>query len=97
MPFKVLGMHKPPRKNFAFLTFPSQEDKDKMIEIAEQIKEFKGKKIKLKATEMLNQKSDRTLEEILKPKERKIVEIEDYKEQTIEERIMGLANVPYPK
>ena len=96
LPLSLVGIYKPPKKSFAFLTFPTQEDYDKMIELASQNTQFKGKKIKLKTTDIMDLKKNRTLEEILKPKERKIYEVaEDYVEQTIRERVMGLAHMPY--
>ena len=96
LPLSIVGIYKPRKKSFAFLTFPSQDDYDKMIEIASQNTEFKGKKIKLKPTEIMDLAKNRTLEEILKPKERKIEEVaEDYKEVTLRERVMGLAHMPY--
>jgi hypothetical protein len=43
LPVQLIGMFKPKRKSYAFLTFGSESDKDKLVELVADIGTFRGK------------------------------------------------------
>jgi tRNA (uracil-5-)-methyltransferase len=86
-------LSKPSKKAFAFLTFPSEDDKNNFLTLLSDV-DYKNKPIKLKPAGNNVPAQSRTLDEILKPAEPIVVE-SDQPLGTIEDKVTPLWQTPY--